>query len=245
MIVDGKTAPAWQAATKEGHIADLLRARAPAGEVRRAPRNPVHASVGAPQRHPGRGHAGGGGGCARMDAAGTEPLSTCSHARSSSRRVVTRRREPLPSPGCSSFRRARGRREPWNRWLAPWSPWSRTRRPSIAPIPTTIAAVQLGEKLAAALPDEPRAPCPAGPARARRAYHSDRNGSRAAALRPQMVRRRGGQARADRAVEPGRHAAQPRCRPARLGARYRHGGGCRAADVRSQRQACTCRTCHS
>ena len=26
MIVDGNTAPAWQAATKEGHLADLLRA---------------------------------------------------------------------------------------------------------------------------------------------------------------------------------------------------------------------------
>ena len=38
---------------------------------------------------PGCGHAGGGGGRAGMDAAGTAPLSTCSHARSSSRRAAT------------------------------------------------------------------------------------------------------------------------------------------------------------
>jgi azurin len=155
MIVDGTTAPAWQAATKDGHIAELLRGvprLTKYAELRESLFTPVSALLNDTPDPGTRAAAVTALGWTRRDGATFDLLA----------------REILePSRGDASTRAAAVA----GLQLIPESAWSkasleplaravvamvRATAPEHRTDPDTIAAVQLGEKLAAALPDEPK-----------------------------------------------------------------------------------------
>jgi azurin len=155
MVIDGATAPAWQVATKEGHIAELLRgvprlAKYP--ELRETLFTPVSALLNDSPDADTRAAAVAALAWTRRDGATFDVLA----------------REILePSRGDASTRAAAVA----GLQLIPESAWSKSAleplaRAVVAMVkatapehrtdPDTIAALQLGEKLAAALPDEPK-----------------------------------------------------------------------------------------
>ena len=155
MIVDGNTAPAWQAATKEGHLADLLRAVPRLGkyvELRATLFTPVSALLNDSPDAGTRAAAVAALAWTRRDGATFDLLA---------REIVE------PSRGDAATRAAAVA----GLQLIPESAWPKgTLEPLARAVvaivkdtapdhrtdPGTIAAVQLGEKLAATLPDEPR-----------------------------------------------------------------------------------------
>jgi azurin len=155
MIVDGDTAPAWQAATKEGHVAELLRGvprLAKYAELRASLFTPVSALLNDTRDAATRAAAVTALAWTRRDGASFDWLA----------------REILePSRGDASTRAAAVA----GLQLIPESAWSKGALEPLATAvvamvkatpperrtdPETIAALQLGEKLAAALPDEPK-----------------------------------------------------------------------------------------